>query len=58
MAPQILDQSEGGKVCGPDQIDKLNNDKRIVGLIETISNQQVSAQKKLKLCREQWQYAP
>ena len=27
MAPQTLDQSDGEKVCGPDQIDITNNDK-------------------------------
>ena len=30
IAPKILDQSEGGKVCHPDQNDKLKKDKRIV----------------------------
>ena len=44
MAPQTLDQSEGDKVCGPDQNDKLNKDKGIVGLIQKISSQQVSVQ--------------
>ena len=29
IAPQILDQSEGGKVCGPELRDKPNNDSRI-----------------------------
>ena len=47
MAPQTLDQSEGDEVCGPDQNDKLNADKRIVGLIEKVSSQQVSAQIKI-----------
>ena len=46
MAPQILDQSEGDKVCGPDQNDKLNINKRIVGLIEAISSQNVSTEVK------------
>ena len=49
MAPQILDQSEGGKVCDPDQSDKPNNDTRIVGLIETISSQNVSAEVKFEV---------
>ena len=39
MAPQTLDQSEGDKVCGPDQTDKIEHDKGIVGLMEKISNQ-------------------
>ena len=34
MAPQTLDQSEGDKVCGPDQSDKINYGKGIVGLME------------------------
>ena len=43
--PQILDQSGGDKVSGPDQFDShvLN---RIVELIELISSQNVSAQVK------------
>ena len=49
MAPQTLDQSEGDKVCGPDWNDKLNKDKGIVGLIEKISSQQVSAQIKIEM---------
>ena len=44
MAPQTLDQSEGGKVCGPDWNDKTNYGKGIVGLIEKISSQHVSAE--------------
>ena len=47
MAPQTLDQSDGEKVCGPDQIDITNKDKGIVGLMEKISSQQVSAQVKI-----------
>ena len=43
MAPQTLDQSEGDKVCGPDWTDKMNHEKGIVGLMEKISSQQVSA---------------
>ena len=39
IAPQILDQFEGDKVCGPDQRDKSYKETRIVGLIETISSQ-------------------
>ena len=49
MAPQTLDQSEGGKVCGPDQNDKTNYANGMVGLIEKISSQQVSAQSKIKV---------
>ena len=49
MAPQTLDQSEGDKVCDPDQSDKINHDKGIVGLIEKISSQQVSAQIKIEV---------
>ena len=49
MAPQTLDQSEGEKVCGPDQSDKIKPDKRIVGLMEKISSQQVSAQIKIEV---------
>ena len=49
MAPQILDQSDGEKVCGPDQIDHSKKNNGIVGLMEKISSQQVSAQVKIKL---------
>ena len=49
MAPQILDQSEGDKVCGPDQSDQPNVDKRIVGLVKTISSQNVSAEVKFEV---------
>ena len=49
MAPQTLDQSEGDKVCGPDWNDEHNKDKEIVGLIEKISSQQISAQIKIKV---------
>ena len=49
IAPQILDQSEGDKICGPDWNDKLNMNKRIVGFIEAISNQNVSAEVKFKV---------
>ena len=49
MAPQTLDQSEGDKVCGPDRNDKINKDKGILGLIEKISSQQVSAQIKIEV---------
>ena len=44
MTPQTLDQSEGEMICGPDQKDKSKIDKGIVGLIDEISSQQVSAQ--------------
>ena len=49
MVPQTLDLSEGEKVCGPDQNDKINHDKGIVGLLEKISSQQVSAQIRIKV---------
>ena len=50
MAPQTLDQSDGEKVCGPDWIDKTRlKDKGIVGLLENISSQQVSAQVKIEV---------
>ena len=49
MALQTLDQSDGEKVCGPNQNDNTNNDKGIVGLMEEISSQQVSAQVKIKV---------
>ena len=52
MASQTLDQSEGEKVCGPDWKDKINKDKGIVGLIEKISSQQVSAQIKIEVMQE------
>ena len=44
-----MDQSEGDKVCGPDQIGQSNNGKRIVGLIETIFSQHVSAEIKFEV---------
>ena len=50
MAPQTLDQSDGEKVCGPDWIDKpIRKNKGLVGLIEKISRQQVSAQVKIEV---------
>ena len=49
MAPQTLDQSEGEKVCGPDQKDQSQTDKGIVGLMNKISSQQVSAQIKIEV---------
>ena len=49
IAPHILTQSKGDKVCSPDRIDKTNHKKWIVGLIETISSQQVSAQIEIKV---------
>ena len=50
MAPQTLDQSDGEKVCGPDQIDITNTKRKgIVGLIEKLSSQQVSAQVKIEV---------
>ena len=52
MAPQTLDQSEGGKVCGPDQIDQTNYGKGMVGLIEKISSQQVSAKIMIKVMQK------
>ena len=44
-----MDQSEGDKICGPDWRDLSNNKTRIVGLIETNSSQQVSAQIKIEV---------
>ena len=50
MAPQTLDQSDGEKVCGRDQIDKtISESKGIGGLMEKISSQQVSAQVKIEV---------
>ena len=49
MAPQTLDQSERDKVCGPDWSDKINLENGIVGLMEKISSQQVSAQIKIEV---------
>ena len=50
MAPQTLDQSDGEKVCGPDWIVIPNTKtKGIVGLLEKISSQQVSAQVKIEV---------
>ena len=49
MAPQTLEQSEGGKVCGPDWNDKTYFGKGMVGLMEKISSQQISAQIKIKV---------
>ena len=49
MAPQTLDQSDGEKVCGPDWIDNLIKKKGMVGLMEKISSQQVSAQVKIEV---------
>ena len=50
MAPQTLDQSDGEKVCGPDQVDKpVSKRKGIVGLMEKISSLQVSAQVKIEV---------
>ena len=39
-----MNQSEGEKVCGPDWKDESKNDKGIVGVMNKISSQQVSAQ--------------
>ena len=49
MAPQTLDQSDGEKVCGPDQNDNTSNGNGIVGLMDKISSQQVSAQVKIEV---------
>ena len=49
MAPQTLDQSDGEKVCGPDWSDNLIMREGIVGLMKTISSQQVSAQVKIEV---------
>ena len=52
MAPQTLDQSDGEKVCGPDQIDiPITKNKGMVGLIEKIC-QQVSAQVKTEIMQK------
>ena len=49
MAPQTLDQSDGEKVCGPDQNDNLMKREGIVGLMKKISSQQVSAQVRIEV---------
>ena len=49
MALHTLDQSGGDKVCGPDQSDKFDYDKGIVGVMEKIFSQQVSAQIKIEV---------
>ena len=49
MAVQILDQSEEDKICGPDWSDKPNIEKRIVGLVQKISSQNVSAEVKFEV---------
>ena len=43
MAPQTLEQSEGDKVSGPDQNDKINKDKGIVGLLEREEEDSITA---------------
>ena len=52
MASQTWDQSQGEKVCGPDQNDKMRTDKGIVGLMNKISSQQVSAQIKIEVMQK------
>ena len=52
MSPPTLDQSHGEKVCGPDQSDYKMNNKGIVGLMEKISSQQVSAQVKVEVMQK------
>ena len=49
MPHQTLDQSDREKVCGPDWIDNTTNDRGIVGLMEKVSSQQVSAQVKIEV---------
>ena len=49
MAPQTLNQSDGEKVCGPDQNDNTSNGKGMVGLMDKISSQQVSAHIKIQV---------
>ena len=49
MALLTLDQSEEGKVFGPDWIDQTYYGKGMLGLIEKISSQQVSAQIKIEV---------
>ena len=45
-----MDQSDGEKVCGPDQTDEtISKRKGIVGLLERLSSQQVSAQVKIEV---------
>ena len=58
MAPQTLDQSEGEKVCGPDQIDYSKKNKGIVSLMEKISSQQVSAQVKIEVMQRSMATCP
>ena len=58
MAPQTLDQSEGEKVCGPDRNDESKNDKGIVGLMNKISSQLVSAQVKIKVMQRAMAICP
>ena len=57
MAPQTLDQSEGEKVCGPDQSDKIKHDKGIVGLMEKYAASRSLLKLRLRSCREQWQHS-
>ena len=48
IAPQILNQSEGEKVCGPDWNDQSTSG-RIVELIEAISSQNISVEVKFEV---------
>ena len=49
MASQILDQSEGDNICGPDQKDKMNKGQRNSGFDRKNSSQQVFAQIKIEV---------
>ena len=47
-SPQILDQSEGEEVCGPDQFDQPTTERK-VELIESKSSQNASTQVKFEV---------
>ena len=57
MTPQILDQFEGDKVCGPDQSDKLNMNKKSWVWLRQFPDKMSLQMLHLKLCRELWQHA-
>ena len=52
MAPQTLDQSEGGKVWGPYWIDQSNYGKGMMGLIGKLPASRSLHKLRLRLCRE------
>ena len=58
MVPQTLDQSDGEKVCGPDWTDDSTKKKEMVGLMEKISSQQVSAQVKIEVMQRAVETCP